>query len=152
MLNHLGVDQFWGMVEIMPNCWAPSRKKNKLDNPLRLFACACCRRIWDRITEEAGRKAVEVAEEFANGRATAKQLNAASVAAGRCTLEDEEILEEGIESYLNNLALVAAMQAACKPFNPLNVALNAAKASENEEAEKAAQCSLLRDFVEYVQA
>jgi hypothetical protein len=147
MLAHLGVDQHWGMVQISPNSWAPSNKKNKLDNPLRLFACACCRRIWDQITEETGRKAVEIAEAFANGQATAKQLRDASIAAGRCMMEDEEILDEGIDSYLSNLAIIATMQTSAKPFNPLNVSENAAQASANAEAEKAAQCRLLRDIV-----
>jgi hypothetical protein len=42
---------------------APQRK-------LRLFTCAVCRAVWDRITNEDCRRGVEVAERFADGEAS----------------------------------------------------------------------------------
>jgi hypothetical protein len=50
---------------------------------LRLFACACARRVWRRISQKVARRAVEVAEQFADGLATAEELSAARSALSR---------------------------------------------------------------------
>ena len=39
------------------------------DRKLRLFACACCRRLWHLMAEESWRQAVEMAERYEIGRA-----------------------------------------------------------------------------------
>jgi hypothetical protein len=43
---------------------------------LRLWACACARRIWPLISEEIGRRAVVVAERFAEGLVGEAELRA----------------------------------------------------------------------------
>lgn len=52
------------------------------DRKLRLFGCACCRRVWDLLAEECFRRAVEVAEQFADGLANKKDLAAARTVSG----------------------------------------------------------------------
>src|SRR4051794_4550600 len=49
---------------------------------LRLFACACCRRVFDRLAPDC-RQAVEVAERFADGSAAPADLDDAWRLAGR---------------------------------------------------------------------
>jgi hypothetical protein len=48
---------------------------------LRLFGCGCCRLIWPQIYDARLRKAVEVAERFADGQATASELERAGKSA-----------------------------------------------------------------------
>ncbi len=61
--------------------WVATREGVLDDRTLRKFACWSVRQIWHLLTDERSRHAVEVAERFADGLASAEELAAARAAA-----------------------------------------------------------------------
>jgi hypothetical protein len=44
---------------------------------LRLYACACCRRVWGFLQDGRSRRAVDVAEQYADGLTSYRELKSA---------------------------------------------------------------------------
>lgn len=58
-------------TEMLRFAWAVDLRK------LRLFVCACCRSQWSSLSTKRSRKSIEVAERYADGKATEQQLSRA---------------------------------------------------------------------------
>jgi hypothetical protein len=82
---------------------------------LRLFACACCRRIWHLMTRETDRHVVEVAERYADGLASEGELEAATEAARPGWAAVDEFSEPHQEQWLLRGVVEAASAAGCLP-------------------------------------
>ena len=145
------------------------------DRKLRLFACACCRRIWPLLVDGVSRKAVEVGERFADGLATEDERYSAYQAADDVWAMIGDAFDDMIMEPDNEWALAitaagvpwfAAAEAADAAIAPVEDTLDklaayipASKAAgwaeatgdqpdaQAEVVEQAAQANLVREIV-----
>ncbi len=127
-----------------PTAMLTAVKKKWHARKLRLFASACCRRIEGVIPDEAGRRAVEVAERFANGEATGKELRSARTAVARATANYDPM--DGLSEYQADQALTATLNAVAEWGQTVFAAECAADAVPDKTAEQTVQSHLLRDI------
>jgi hypothetical protein len=98
------------------------------ERKLRLLACACCRRIWHLLPDPLSRQAVEVAERFADGRASDKELARARNAALSVTGQGAR-----------QVAWAAYWAANIKASGPIENAFHAAAAAPARQAAQRAR-------------
>src|SRR5262245_48078436 len=120
----------------------------------RLIACACCRRIWPTLGDERSRRAVEVAELFADGVANEEELAAAHRAANWADLDlNVKIMNYPVRQREGPWrvwkAAVAAKHAAneYRPDVALEHARDAVYDGSLLDREHAAQAVLVRDIL-----
>lgn len=117
---------------------------NPSNRKLRLFCCACTRRVWYRLTQAvASRRAVDKAERFADGEITSHELAEASSAI------DHELRATPVGEKLN--AIRAADYCVSQEMNALGTARFVSWATTHasrveKRIERRTQASLLRDI------
>jgi hypothetical protein len=85
------------------------------DRKLRLFACACCRRVWHLLTDPRSQQAVTLSEAFADGQADRVSLRTAcqrafeAVTRGRLASSAEGAAQACAEEYLAYPAMAAGI-------------------------------------------
>ncbi len=114
------------------------------ERKLRLFDCACCRRVWPLLADVRSRAAVEAAERFADGAAGVAELLEARDAAWEAA--EERLGGDGATDDLTPEE--AAAYAACYAADDPCAGGAAARAiGLSVPGERAAQARLLRDIV-----
>jgi hypothetical protein len=133
-----------GMLEYVGKSNSGSERKR------RLFACACVRRLWPYL-EEGSRKAVEMAELFADGLASEAELDAAELDAEEVarlarqalTWPPDESTQEAVKQsiYRAEAAEGTAFRNLVLEFTAGSVLL---AVGNLKSAEERYQCSMLR--------
>ena len=68
-------------IKASDKLWVVLRSEFLSDKTLRLFAVACARSVEHLLTDDRSKKAIDVAERYAHGQASARELEAARLAA-----------------------------------------------------------------------
>jgi hypothetical protein len=129
----LACDDPWRMLN--EHQWQLPPRPAFTDRKLRLFACACCRQVWHQFTDPRSRRAIEVAEAYADGAATEEERYRAANA--------NQDLHDESERNPEELRLSLASSDCVMPIVHTN---SLAWRYERVGVPPAAQAALLRDI------
>jgi hypothetical protein len=143
-----GMAELWEREDLKPawRIWIATRPGVLTDRELRLFACWCCRQIWHLLTDEQLRRVVEVAELYAEGKATSNELAAAGATAWAAERTAARAAEETAARAAEETAVRDAAEAAA--WTAEDAAWAAALDAAGDaawDAARAAQAAYLRE-------
>lgn len=120
------------------------------DRKLRLFACACTRRVWDLLQSEETQQAVGLAEAYADGRVAASELRASPAAASiyfrSCSSAESAsiVLSRFLASHYD---LYNGARDSAQLARVVLAPGGSASVQKRRYAEQKAQCDLLRHIM-----
>lgn len=120
-------------------------RNNTRERKRTLFACACCRRIWRLLNDTRSRRAVEVAELFADGLASEEQRQEAFSAAWAVNAHPRDFARQPSSLYFAAIAAWLAV-GKCTGATSRAAGVAAAHHAGDENAERREQAHLLRDL------
>jgi hypothetical protein len=124
--------------------------KGKVSNrKLRLFACACCRQDWRRLTNPYLRLAVETAEQYADNQITQEELTKARAAAWSVNQSRREHATAAARATVRESAWAAARVAQQQMIQQIWKKVDGvwATAPEEKKAAQRRQSDLLRCII-----
>ena len=120
------------------------------DRKLRLFGCACCRRVWRLFRDERSQRVVELAERYADGLVTDPDLTVACQEAMQATEVDHGEWQPIHGAYHHAAQAAWWMGLTDQPFDAGYVSERCYGATvcdpDDPEIEDQAQAALLRDI------
>jgi hypothetical protein len=117
----------WLACEDPFEMWTFLLRNQATDRKLRLFAVACCRRLFHLPADDRNRNAVEVAEQYADGRATYNELMKGRASIGT-----------------SDLSVVLAHAASPIAAHAAEWGIRGARLAADERVERVTQSALLR--------
>ena len=125
------------------------------ERKLRMFACACCRRMWNLLTDERIRAVIEITEKYADRIATQQNLDAAREEAQHAATSPVITLHTATGTVdVSPGSVVSYAASTGTHFSPRGTAFFAAMFAEEVtdkrtafDAERKEQASVFRDLI-----